>query len=192
MKKIFFSILTILFLAPSMVSFGQKVYVSKSVLKTAEWANFKYKEVLDKSIAGDIQALTSFFKFNSAVDGVEAIDHNITCLELIPLATDDKVATALLATNHRLRKLVMDRLVLAQGKTQKTELKKPLESWAPKTWAIISNKPLPAPQVSTEEMTDKMKAKEAARTPTGVSLKADEAQPVKIDADMPSGGGKKQ
>lgn len=160
MKKALFHSLIFLFLALNVTAFGQKdVYISKEVLKTSEWANFAYKDVLKKAIAGDESSITAFFKFNNAVDGVQGIDHNITCLEMIPLATDDKVASALLPTVPNLKKVVLDRIMLAQGKTKKADLQKPLESWAPKTWAVLNNLPLPAPTVSEQEMAEKLRNK---------------------------------
>lgn len=162
MKKRVFNSLIVTLLLPAFSLFGQNVFISKSVLKTAEWANFEYKEVLKKAIAGDVSAITQLFKFNNAVDGVEGIDHNITCLELIPLATDLKVSNALITTKPKLKKVVLDRIILAQGKTQKPELKKPMESWAPRTWAVLNNKPLPYAPPSDQEMAEKQKRAGAA------------------------------
>lgn len=157
MKKGFFNCLILLLLAPAATSFGQgEIFVSKSVLKTAEWAEFPYKDMIKKFKAGDGAAITEFFKFNSVVDGVEGIEHNVTCLELIPFATDYRVANSLNYTNPKLKKLVLSRLVLAQGKTQKAELQKPLESWAPCVWAVLNNKPLVAPKADEKERDGKL------------------------------------
>jgi len=194
MKKLFSNSLIILFLASAFAAFGQKeVYISKDVLKTSEWANFAYKNVLKKAIAGDGPSITDFFKFNSAVDGVEALEHNVTCLEMIPLASDDKVANALLFTVPKLKKVVLDRIVLAQGRTQKAELKKPMASWAPKTWAVLNNQPLPAPPVSEAEMAEKMKNIDAANEPApGEAVRPSLSPAVKTDEARQMPAAKKQ
>ncbi|MCK6692504.1 MAG: hypothetical protein L6Q97_10420 [Thermoanaerobaculia bacterium] len=157
MKKRIINSLIIILLTPGFHLFGQNVFISKSVLKTADWANFEYKDVLKKAIAGNEEAIQQLFKFNNAVDGVEGIEHNVTCLELIPLASDLKVANALVFTKPKLKQVVLSRMILAQGKTQKPELKKPMESWAPRTWAVLNNKPLPYAPPSEQEMAEKQK-----------------------------------
>lgn len=191
MKKVFFNSLIILLLAPAFTTFGQKdVFVSKAVLKTAEWANFSYKDVLKKAVAGDGKAITQFFKFNSAVDGVEAVEHNVTCLELIPLATDSKVANSLLFATPKLKKVVVDRMVLAQGKTQKANLKKPIESWAPKTWAVLNNLPLPNEPVDEKEMAEKMKNMD--KDPNTDAGNDGRTMPTLLSPDSRGGGGQLQ
>ena len=176
MKKVFFNSLIILFLAPVYAAFGQgEVYISKSVLKTADWAEFKYKDVLKKSIAGDQNAILQFFKFSNVVDGAEGIDHAVTCLELIPLASDRTVAGSLVLSNAKLKKLVLDRITLAQGKTQKAELRQAIKSWAPATWAILNNEPMPAPPIDEAKMLEKVKRVDAAEK----SHDADQSPAVK-------------
>lgn len=167
MKKTVFNSLIIIFLAPAFHLFGQNVYISKSVLKTADWANFEYKDILKKAIAGDENAIQQLFKFNNAVDGVEGIEHNVTCLELIPLASDFKVANALLFAKPKLKQVVLSRIILAQGRTQKPDLKKPMESWAPRTWAVLNNKPMPYTPPSEQEIAEKQKKAAVSATKPG-------------------------
>lgn len=175
MKKTVFNSLIIIFLVPAFSLFGQNVYISKSVLKTADWANFEYKDILKKAIAGNEEAIQQLFKFNNAVDGVEGIEHNVTCLELIPLASDFKVANALLFAKPKLKQVVLSRIILAQGRTQKPDLKKPMESWAPRTWAVLNNKPLPYTPPSEQEIAEKQKKAAVSATKPG-----DEVSPAAI------------
>lgn len=158
MKNVLINGFVILFLASGFAAFGQEnVYVSKSVLKTADWAGFKYNEVLKKSMTGDQNALNQFFKFSSVVDGVEGIDHAVTCLELIPLASDQNVSSSLLLANDKLKKLILDRLVLAQSKTKKAELRQAIQSWAPFTWAALNHLPAPVNKLDDAKVLEKAK-----------------------------------
>lgn len=136
--------LIILFLITAGTAFGQKnVFVSKDVLKTAEWADFKYKDVMKKAVAGDKEAIKAFVDFTRYVEGVQGVEHAVTCLEIIPLTSDATFAFSIFSAPPKLKKVFWDRLLLAQGKTQNPELQKPLESWAPATWAVLNGKPLP-------------------------------------------------
>lgn len=186
MKKRVFNSLIIIFLVPAFNLFGQNVFISKSVLKTADWANFEYRDVLKKAIAGNEEAIQQFFKFNNAVDGVEGIEHNVTCLELIPLASDTKVASALIFTKPKLKQVVLSRIVLAQGKTQKPELKKPMESWAPRTWAVLNNKPVPYTGPGEQEMADKQKKAAASAAKPGSTVSPAATIPAASGSAAPS------
>jgi hypothetical protein len=120
------------------------VEVSQSVLKTAEWAGFDYKGTLDKALGGDAIAIQDFLKFHSVVDGVEGINHGVSCLEMNPIVGDETFASACLNINPKLHKIVLERLVLAQGRTKKEDLRKSLTDWAPLTWSVLNGKGLPA------------------------------------------------
>lgn len=160
MKKALLNTLIALFLLPAAVAFGQgKVFISKNVLKTAEWAGFKYNDVLKKSLTGDQPSIMDFVKFHAVVDGVEGVEHGVSCLELIPLVGDQTFGSSILLTKPKLKSLLLKRLVLAQAKTKKTELKKPVESWAPISWAILNG--LPMPQSEMEKAQKAHKAKHA-------------------------------
>lgn len=119
------------------------IEVSPATLKTAEWADFKYNEILAKAATGDFKAIQQFLEFHSIVDGSDALGHGVSCLELIPVAGDFQVARVIQSLKPNLRKLLAERLVLAQGRTKKTELQKPLNDWAPDVWAALNGKPLP-------------------------------------------------
>lgn len=121
---------------------GGDIEISPAALKTAEWAGFKYKDVLNKAKTGDLEALKQFIDFHSVVDGTDALGHAVTCLELIPVAGDYKFAQAVQASKPKLKELLRDRLTLAQGRTKKTELQQPLEKWAPNVYAALNGKPL--------------------------------------------------
>jgi hypothetical protein len=120
------------------------VEVSEGVLRTAKWMKFDYNGNLEKIKRNDNKALMDFLDFHAAVDGIDGINHGVTCLELIPVVGDNSFAEVLVILKPNLRKLVFDRLVLAQGRTKKEELRKPLSEWAPATWAALNNKPIPA------------------------------------------------
>lgn len=113
------------------------ITVFDSVLKTAEWASFKYVPTLDLAKTGDVKALKSLFEFSGTVDGVEAILHATTCLELIPFATDEMVAPVISSLKPKLQAAMLERLTLAQGRTQKEALRKPLQEWAPLCWRAL-------------------------------------------------------
>lgn len=119
------------------------VTVFPGVLKTADWAGFKYMDVLKKAKTGHYPAIREFLEFHGTADGVDGLDHAVTCLELIPVAGDYQFATAILLCKPKLREVLLDRLTLAQGRTKKTELQQPMAQWAPDVWAALHGQPLP-------------------------------------------------
>lgn len=142
MRSILFLAILASLLSPTLLN-AQKnqkldVEISGSVLKTAEWAGFKYKETLEKVAAGDQQATKDFFEFSGTVDGTEALQHAVTCIELIPLAGDEKIGSIISILKPKLKKVMLDRFQLAQGRTKKTELLKPMQEWAPLTWKALN------------------------------------------------------
>jgi hypothetical protein len=116
-----------------------EVEISEAVLNTAKTFDFKYMEVLTKAKTGDVQSIFDFLHFHKYVDGIEGLSHGVTCLELIPYATDAKFSLACVMAKPALRKVVADRLASAQGNTKKEALRKPLKEWAPMTWAALNN-----------------------------------------------------
>jgi len=108
--------------------------ISSDVLKTAEWAAFKYMEKLDLAQTGDQKAIKEFLEFSAVVDGKEAIQHAVTCIELIPFTTDEKMGAVIYILKPKLREALLERFQLAQGRTKKEEMRKPLQEWAPLTW----------------------------------------------------------
>lgn len=175
MRKFLVITLIALFLLPAAAAWSQKVYVSKNVLKTAEWAGFKYNDKLKKALAGDQYAIQDMVKFSSLVDGAEGVEHAVTCLELLPLVGDQTFGSSIMLSKPKLKTLVRERLVLAQAKTQKSDLKKPLESWAPITWAILSGLPLPESEVEKIQKAHGNKHPESA---SGMGNKADPQSPT--------------
>ena len=143
MKKIMLGCLLIAFLIPAVRSAAQKkVYVSDKVLKTASWARFKYKDELKNALNQDPAAVRRLLEFSGTVDGQEGLDHAVTCLEMIPAATDDVVAVVVAGMKPNAKKLLLERLSGAVSRTQKKELQKPIAEWAPNTWAALNNKPV--------------------------------------------------
>ncbi len=113
------------------------IEISSAVLKTAEWAGFKYMENLDLAQSGDQKAIKALFDFSGTVDGKEALEHATTCIELIPLASDEKVGAVISSLKPKLISVLLDRFQLAQGRTEKEALRKPMQEWAPLTWKAL-------------------------------------------------------
>lgn len=148
MKKELFGLLTGLMLFPVLQAYSQDtaaksqdVTVYDNVLKMADWAKFEYKTVLDSAKAGNEHSIKKFLEFHAVVDGIDALNHGVTCLELIPVATDEKFALSALACKPKLRKILLDRLILAQARTQKEQFRKSMTEWAPATWAVLNGLP---------------------------------------------------
>lgn|GEM_PF-2441177 len=112
--------------------------VSDAVLKTAEWGGFKYMENLDKAQAGNQTAIKSLLEFSGTVEGAEALEHATTCLDLIPLATDEIMGSTISSVKPKLKTALLERFVLAQGRTKNVELQKPLAESAPLTWKALN------------------------------------------------------
>jgi hypothetical protein len=62
-------------------------------------------------------------------------------LELIASDGDNPFAGALFLSKPKLRSVILDRLQLAQGRTKKEALRKPMSEWAPNTWDVLHGKP---------------------------------------------------
>lgn len=110
----------------------------QNVLKTADLANFKYKDLIESAKTGDVTSIYKLLDFHRMVDGVDGLNHAVTCLELIPLTGDKAYAAAVYRCSPKLRKLLTDRLMLAQVRTKKTFLRQSLTNWAPATWAYLN------------------------------------------------------
>ncbi|MCC7507625.1 MAG: hypothetical protein IT259_20115 [Saprospiraceae bacterium] len=199
MKNAFLASMLMLLIVPMMEvgcqnteSAGAKpldIEVSPATLKTAEWADFKYNEILAKAATGDFKAIQQFFEFHSIVDGSDALGHGVSCLELIPVAGDFQVARVIQTLKPNLRKLLSERLVLAQGRTKKTELQKPLQEWAPDVWAALNGKPLPVVPDSIAVGSGLNKGKEAVNGPAAPpadSTAAPAANPSQISPTVPA------
>lgn len=114
------------------------IEVSSAVLKTAEWANFKYMENLNLAKSGDKKAIKAFLEFSGTVDGIESLEHATTCIELIPYASDMNIGAVISSLKPKLQKVLLERFVLAQGRTKKEALRKPLQEWAPLCWKALN------------------------------------------------------
>lgn len=149
------------------------IFVSQSVLTTAQWAGFKYNEQLSLARQGDMKAVEELLNFNGTVDGREGLDHAVTCLELIPFSSDLVFAAALNKGKPALKKLLLERLTLAQGRTKTEALRKPLQEWAPLTWAVLNGQPFePSDESSDECMISKPRQqKEKEKTPADTAPK---------------------
>lgn len=146
-----------------------RVEISPKVLKTAEWAKFDYMKNIDMAQRGDYHAMKNLLDFSGTVDGTEALQHATTCLELIPEVSDETFASAVSVLRPKLKTVMLDRLVLAQGRTKKTDLQKPLQEWAPLTWDALNGKMVvscmkPSSELSEEEMNEKRAQKEKAQS----------------------------
>jgi hypothetical protein len=117
------------------------VTVFESVLSTAGWANFKYVDQLSQAKQGDYKATLKLLEFSGTVDGIAALDHSVTLLELLLSGGDLPFAAAVNMAKPKLKSVLLDRLQLAQARTQKVELRKPIAEWAPTTWAVLHGEP---------------------------------------------------
>ncbi len=127
-----------------------EIEVFQNVLKMADIASFKYKEVLSKAKTGDIGAIKQMLDFHKVVDGADALNHGVTCLELLSLAGDGQFASAVSLCKPKLKELVLERLMLAQGRTKKPFLRQSLTNWAPITWAYLNGIKIPTQEQKPE------------------------------------------
>lgn len=138
MKKVLLLNFVLLLMAASGFS-QKKVYLSEDVLKLASQVEVDYKGLVKKSMAKDTIALKDLFEFSRMLDNKAITEHAVTCLELIPLATDDMFARAVRSRSVKMKAFLLRNITEAQGFTQKKALKKPLSEWAPYTWAALNN-----------------------------------------------------
>lgn len=142
MKSLFYLAILCFFMAPALLRAQQgakaDIEISSAVLKTAEWAGFPYMETIDKAQSGDIDAIRKFFEFSGTVDGVEALQHAVTCLELSALLADDRVGWAITRLKPRLKTVLLERFQIAQSRTKKEALHKPMQQWAPGIWKALN------------------------------------------------------
>lgn len=131
--------LALLLLAAAPVFAQKKVFVSDNVLQVAEQARFDYKGTLKKATAKDDKALVELFEFIRLLENAEADEHAMTCLELIPVATDKVFSQAVKSRSTKMKAALLRRITAAQERSQKAELKKPMEEWAPYSWKALNN-----------------------------------------------------
>jgi hypothetical protein len=119
------------------------VSVAESLLHFADLMGFKYMETLEKSKQGDRKAIQQFMDFHGTADGVDGLNHAVASLELIPVTGDENMAYSLKYAKPKLKKLLIERLTLAQGRTTKENLREPLAKMFPMTWAALNDQPIP-------------------------------------------------
>ncbi|MCS7036250.1 MAG: hypothetical protein RMJ33_04935 [Saprospiraceae bacterium] len=160
MKKTWF--LAALLMALSAPVFSQKkgVFVSDAVLGVAQQMQVDYKGLVRRASAKDAKALNELFEFTRLLDGATLNDHMQTCLELIPLATDEVYAKALESRSAGLKAYFLKHMETAQGRTQNERLKEPISQWAPYTWEALNGR-----EVNIVKPGD---AKKSAASSTGV------------------------
>ena len=123
---------------PDSLMLNYEVQLFQNVLKMADLASFKYTDAIAKAKAGDAVSIYKLLDFHRVVDGVDALNHAVSCLELIPLAGDRPFAEGVSRCPPALKKVVLDRLILAQGRTKKTFLRQNMTQWAPFSWAYLN------------------------------------------------------
>ncbi|MDO8366970.1 MAG: hypothetical protein Q7T20_09250 [Saprospiraceae bacterium] len=146
------------------------IEISSDVLKTAEWAAFKYMENIELAQKGDQKGLKELFEFSGTVDGVEALQHATTCIELIQYATDEKFGAVVSILKPKLKSVLLDRFQLAQARTKKEELRKPFQEWAPLTWKALNGEKV----VCNSCMSQGALTKPAGKKPTPATLEVTE------------------
>ncbi|MFN0037626.1 MAG: hypothetical protein ACKVUS_21395 [Saprospiraceae bacterium] len=127
---------------PDSLMQNYEVETFQGVLKMADLIGFKYNDVLAKAKTGDIDAIWQLLDFHRIVDGKDAQNHAVTCLEIIPLAGDMPFAAAVLQCSPKLKAAVLERTVLAQSRTKKGFLRQSMANWAPFTWASLNGQTL--------------------------------------------------
>ncbi|MBK8193871.1 MAG: hypothetical protein IPK76_11940 [Lewinellaceae bacterium] len=171
MKNVFFRVIILISL-PLSGAFCQNtttdtvpdIEIFDHVLKTADWAKFKYKDVLERAKGGDYMAIRDFLNFHATVDGVDGLNHAVTCLELIPVAGDEKFAAGVAFCSENLRKVLIDRFILAQGRTKKTALRQSMTDWAPNTWEYLNGR-----TTATHMSEEKKPGTESSSSASGMS-----------------------
>lgn len=127
---------------PDSLMKNYEVETFQGVLKMADLASFAYKDVMAKAKTGDVGSIFQLLDFYRMVEGKDAINHAVTTLEIIPIAGDAAFSSAVAQCKPKLKKAVLDRLVLAQGRTKKEFLRPSMAEWAPTTWAVLNGLPV--------------------------------------------------
>jgi hypothetical protein len=145
--------------ALNLLATNGNVQVFDGVLKVADWAKFDYKSVLERAKKGDGAAVRELLDFHGTVDGADALNHSVTCLELIPVAGDRIFGGAVAFCKPTLKKLLKERLLQAQRRTKKTALRSNFAEWAPFTWGYLTDNPvvIPEPTAAPEPQAGKIR-----------------------------------
>ncbi|MFN4080149.1 MAG: hypothetical protein ACK4NS_04565, partial [Saprospiraceae bacterium] len=103
---------------------ASKIKVPAELVKYAEKAaGIKYQEKLNQALAGDVNALILLLDFHRYADGAEGNMHSDVLLELLYAVGDETFATGCMGVKPKLKSTVIERMVFAQGRTGKPELK---------------------------------------------------------------------
>ncbi|MCE7925229.1 MAG: hypothetical protein DYG98_19410 [Haliscomenobacteraceae bacterium CHB4] len=155
---------------PDSLMRNYEVEVFQNVLKLASLANFKYPEMLASAKAGDVNSIFKLLDFQRVADGVDALNHSVTCLELIPVVGDAPFGAAVARCSPKLKKLILERLMLAQARTKKTFLRQSLTNWAPITWAHLNGLPVPDETPQPAPGTELQPAGQSQGTNPGINI----------------------
>ncbi|MCC7246061.1 MAG: hypothetical protein IT269_10300 [Saprospiraceae bacterium] len=165
-----------------------KISIGDGMQRQAQWAKFDYTDVLERAKKGEYKAIKDFLEFSAVVDGVDALDHAVTCIELLQYASDYRYSSVLQILKPNLRNVLKDRFQLAQGRTKVEELSKPMAQWAPMSWAILNDQKAPE---GVDPHNFEMNKRKANKTAPGDPRKVDGPA---MDAVTPTSrdGGDKQ
>lgn len=169
MKKTWFLVALLFTLSAAAYAQKKDVFVSDAVVTVAQQMKVDYKGLVRKASAKDARALHELFEFTRLLDGAALNDHLQTCLELIPVATDEVYAKALESRSPGLKSYLLKNMEAAQGRTQKEPLKKPIGQWAPYTWEALNGREVNI--VKPETM------KRSGSSPTGIDAVQNQTAP---------------
>lgn len=124
---------------------ANKIKVPAELVKYADRAaGIKYQEKLNQALTGDVNALILLLDFHRYADGAEGNMHSDVLLELLYAVGDEAFAVGCMGVKPKLKSTVIERMVFAQGRATRPELKAPIAEWAPKTFAILTGGTMPA------------------------------------------------
>ncbi len=169
MKKTWFLVALLFTLSAAAHAQKKGVFVSDAVVAVAQQMQVDYKGLVRKASAKDAKALQDLFEFTRLLDGAALNDHLQTCLELIPVATDEVYAKALESRSPGLKAYLLKNMENAQERAQKESLKKPIGEWAPYTWEALNGREVNI--VKPEAM------KSSSSSPTGIDAVQNQTAP---------------
>lgn len=146
---------------------GYGVETFQNVIKTADLIKVQYKELVAQAKSGDVASMHKLLDFSRIVDGVDGLNHAVTCLEILPLMGDASFASAVSLCQPKLKKLILDRLILAQGRTKKTFLRQSLTNIAPLTWEQLTGEKKEQKPAAENIPQPSTKIPEATTSPAG-------------------------
>lgn len=170
MKKTWFLVILLFTLSAAAHAQKKGVFVSDAVVAVAQQMQVDYKGLVRKASAKDAKALQELFEFTRLLDGAALNDHLQTCLELIPVATDEVYAKALESRSSGLKSYLLKNMEAVQGRVQKESLKKPIGEWAPYTWEALNGREVNI--VKPEAM-----KKNSGSSPTGIDAVQNQTDP---------------